>query len=142
MGCDTESAGLPDADGSVTLEIAVNDDGTITTSGNGFEEAVNAGTSLRVRARGIDGETLYDVTGGDVPELLRKLRNVPGDRRMELGPVSPEMRAAMRDLMEGLPSRDELLSMTPSERAAARKAFEEAMARADAMRADAMRGVK
>ncbi len=141
VGCDRNgSAGIIDGDGSVTVDITLNGDGTITHSADGFAEAVNAGTPLRVRARGINGETLYDVTGRNLADVLRKIP-MQGNRRVEVDPDSPGMRA-LHEMKGVLPSRDELLAMTPSERASARKAFEDAMARVDAMREDALRGVK
>ena len=139
-GCDMGGpAGVTDDVGPVTtLEVSVNADGTITLSRAGFEEAVNAGTPIRAHALGIDGETLYDVTGQDLSDLLQELRGVwPGGRLADIDLATPEASealAAVRGMVDAMPSVGELLEMTPSERAQARKGFEDAVARAQAMK--------
>ena len=148
VGCDMESAALPEADGSVTLEITVNADGTMTQKDNGVTAAIEAGNPIRILARGVDGEVLYDVTGADIADVSREIRGVlrsipPGDIAAAFEVMSPEALKATRDMLKAMPSPDEVLAMSPEERVKARAAFEAARMRGlEVMRAEPLRGNK
>ena len=151
ISCDVESHGLPNADESVTLEITLNADGTMTHTDNGVTAALDAGNPVRVLARGEDGNVVYDVTGGDMDELARELQRVSegvslpsGDEikaafKEGIESMSPAELKATQDVLEAIPSSEELMAMSPEERAEARAAFDAARARA---MAEVLRGSK
>ena len=138
-GCEIgDSAGITEGDGSVTLEVTLNADGTITQRDNGVTAAIEAGNAVRVLARNIDGEMLYDVTGVDVADLMENLRPV-------MESASPFRVTGPPEVMEALgaiPTMAELKAMSPEERAVARQQLEAARERVGAIRAEAMRGIK
>lgn len=137
-GCDDIDSGIVDGGDPATLELTVNADGTMTQEDNGVGAAIESGSPIRVLARGVDGEVLYDVTGANTAELLRAFPAAPvsrGEIAAAFADASPEVLTAVADMRNAIPSLEEMRAMSPTERAEARAAFEDARARA-------LRGVK
>lgn len=120
----------------------------MTQKDNGVISAIEAGNPVRILARGVDGEVLYDVAGANMAEISHELRGVlrsmpAGEITAAFKAMSPEALKATRNMLKAMPSPSEMLAMSPEERAKARAAFEDARARGlEVMRAEAMRGVK
>lgn len=116
-GCDLggDSAGITDGDGSVTLEISFNADGTMSRQDNGVAAAIEAGNPVRVIGRGVNGEVLYDVTGSNVTDLMDNLLSVV--ESVEPGGLS----VSMEGMLDDIPTLEEIEAMSPEELAAARE---------------------